>query len=170
MREIRRGARSWQDARQGAAGKRREVWVVKPWHDVWTERRSRFSHTQVNARYPSRLLMAWNTTKSRPCCLDPHKGRQTNRRVKDKGKHMANRQSKSTKGKPQQSKGRKKPTGKRQPRERVWVDLKTKKLYNTLDEGKPGTRVAIYDLVDTGTINLAYASAKKRSRKARSRK
>jgi len=38
----------WQEAcGQGAAGERREAWVVKPWHDVWRERRSRFLRTQA---------------------------------------------------------------------------------------------------------------------------
>jgi len=67
--------------------------------------------------------------------------------------------------------GGKAQTGKAQEApKRVWRDLHNGKFYDDYKLTKPGTQVGIYDLVDTGTIDLAYASAKKRSRKARSSK
>jgi len=40
--------------------------------------------------------------------------------------------------------------------ERCWRDLSTGEFCTDFDLGKPGTRVAIYKLVATGAISLAY--------------
>ena len=40
--------------------------------------------------------------------------------------------------------------------ERCWRDLKTGEFCTDFDLGKPGTQVAIYKLVATGAISLAY--------------
>ena len=40
--------------------------------------------------------------------------------------------------------------------ERCWRDLSTGEFCTDFDLGKPGTQVAIYKLVATGAVNLAY--------------
>jgi hypothetical protein len=73
-------------------------------------------------------------------------------------------------GRTQSADGRKTRGGKQESPERCWRDLETGKFFTDFKSSKPGMQVAIYDLVDTGTIDLSYASAKKRSRRTRTQK
>lgn len=82
------------------------------------------------------------------------------------GEATHERYREEARGKRQRAKAGKAPGGEKEVPPRCWRDLSTGRFYTDFAEGKPGTGVAIYDLVAKGTINLAYPPGEKGSRKA----
>jgi hypothetical protein len=74
-----------------------------------------------------------------------------------KGSH--DRYRKMAAGHTQPTTRRRAPAGKQKVPKRVWLDQNSGEFFTDFDAGRPGTQVAIYELVARGSINLAYPQA-----------
>ena len=74
-----------------------------------------------------------------------------------KGSH--DRYRKMAEGQTRLTTRRRASAGKQKVPKRVWMDQNSGEFCTDFDAGKPGTQVAIYELVARGSINLAYPQA-----------
>ena len=74
-----------------------------------------------------------------------------------KGSH--DRYRKMAEGQTRLTTRRRASAGKQKVPKRVWMDQNSGEFCTEFDAGKPGTQVAIYELVARGSINLAYPQA-----------